>query len=74
MFEMLNLVERIGLPSLSALSIGSIFGLSNITGSPAWYFTVDLIGVLAGLSAIVWFIIKCVNLRRENKSNKSKQK
>lgn len=61
MYEMISLAERIGIPSLTAVSVGSIFGAEEIVNSPEWQLIMQSIGALAGIIAIAWGIIRIVD-------------
>jgi hypothetical protein len=65
--EMATLAERIGIPSLSLGSIGAIVGAEKILESAWWQLTVQSVGVLAGLTAFIWGVIRIIDWRRKNK-------
>lgn len=58
MNEMVNLAERIGIPSLGSLSIGTFIGAEKIVNSPEWQLCLGCVSMLAGVVAVLWGIIK----------------
>lgn len=60
MYEMISLAEKIGIPSLSAVSIGTVLGADKLVNSSEWQLVMQSIGALAGLTAIVWGVMRIV--------------